>query len=609
VWDSGRVATADEVGAWAGAVPRLRAHVSASGAQQLVAVAIVPMVAVTVWLALASDHLQRPVVSAFYWGYLTAAPMAIGLYWWVRRPASRFGPLLIGFGLLTWIVSWESSDWPFPFDVAVLTEAPYFWLTFYLFLAFPTGRLEPAAARWLMGALALGILAFFLPWALFSPVIAGGGPLTSCAPNCPPNVLQVGSAPTLVEWAGKFETYTALALTVAALAIYARRLRAASRPQRRALTAVAVTSLLFLPAYFVFNLSAWILKLDAATLDAMAWAIVVTRVLMPLGFLIALVQAESFAARALRDLLGRLAARPTPEQWQETIAAALDDPGLRLAYYDPDAESFRESDGTTLVPPVPGSGRAWVPVDRRGQGVAAMVIDDALTEDPELVRAAAAATLLAVENGHLEGELRASRARIIEAGIAERRRMERDLHDSAQQRLVALRIRLSLAGEQLDGSDERAMLERLGAEVDEAIDELRNVAHGIYPQVLAQGVEAALAAVAARSPMPVTIRGGLPRRYAEGIETTIYFCCVECLQNAAKHAGREAAVTVRLDEGDGRVTFAVEDDGAGFDPAAVTEGAGLTNIADRVAAAGGTLHIDATPGRGTRITGELPARG
>jgi signal transduction histidine kinase len=238
-----------------------------------------------------------------------------------------------------------------------------------------------------------------------------------------------------------------------------------------------------------------------------------------------------------------------------------------------------------------------------------MVIDDALAEDPELVRAAAAATLLAVENGHLEGELRASRARIIEAGIAERRRMERDLHDSAQQRLVALRIRLSLAGEQLDGSDERAMLERLGAEVDEAIDELRNVAHGIYPQVLAQGVEAALAAVAARSPMPVTIRGGLPRRYAEGIETTIYFCCVECVQNAAKHAGQGAAVTVRLDERDGRVAFEVEDDGAGFDPAAVTEGAGLTNIADRVAAAGGTLHIDATPGRGTRITGELPARG
>jgi signal transduction histidine kinase len=296
------------------------------------------------------------------------------------------------------------------------------------------------------------------------------------------------------------ETYAALALTLVALAIYARRLRAASRPKRRALLAVAVTSLLFLPAYFVFNLSAWILKLDPGVLDGMAWAIVVTRVLMPLGFLIALVQAELFAARALRDLLGRLATRPTPDAWRRMIASALDDPELRLAYYDPDTESFRESDGATLVHPAAGSSRTWVPVDRGGLPVAAMVIDDALAEDPELVRAAASATLLAVENGHLEGELRASRARIVEAGIAERRRIERDLHDSAQQRLVALRIRLSLAGELLDRSDERAMLERFGVEVDEAIDELRNVAHGIYPQVLAQGVQAALAAGGRRTP-------------------------------------------------------------------------------------------------------------
>ena len=265
---------------------------SAAAARRFLAVAIVPMVALSVWLAVTSDHLQRPVVSALYWGYLTAAPMAIGLLWWNRRPASGFGPLLVGFGVLTWIVSWESSDLPLAFDLAVLAEAPYFWLTFYLFLAFPSGRLQPPAARWLMGALALGIVVFFVPWALFSPVIAGGGPLTSCAPDCPPNVLQVGTAPGVVEWAGKVETYAALALTLVALAIYARRLRAASRPKRRALIAVAVTSLLFLPAYFVFNLSAWILELDPGVLDGMAWAIVVTRVLMPLGFLIALVQAE-----------------------------------------------------------------------------------------------------------------------------------------------------------------------------------------------------------------------------------------------------------------------------------------------------------------------------
>jgi signal transduction histidine kinase len=582
--------------------------VSATTAHVVVAAAIVPMVAVTVWLALASEHLERPVASALYWSYLTAAPMAIGLYWWTHRPASRFGPLLVAFGVLAWVVSWESSDWPLPFDVAVLAEGLAFLLTFYLFLAFPMGRLEPAAARWLMAALALAVVAFFLPWALFSPVIAGGGPLTRCAPNCPENVLQVGSAPGLVEVAGKAETYCALAVTVAVLVVYVLRLRAASRPQRRALAAVAVTSLLFLPAYFVFNFSAWILYLDQATLDTLAWGIVGTRVLLPVGFLIALLQAERFAGRALQNLLERLATRPTPAQWREMIAAALDDARLRLGYYDPNTRRFLESDGGELTRPRTGSGRRWVPVDRGDRPVAAMVIDETLATDPELVRAAASATLLAVENGALEGELRASRARVLEAGHAERRRIERDLHDSAQQRLVALRIHLTLAGERLDRSEERAMLERLGAEVDAAIDELRSVAHGIYPQVLADhGVGAALAVVARRSAMPVHVRDAWLGRHPEAVETTVYFCCLEGLQNAAKHAGPGASATIRLGEGDGYVSFDVEDDGAGFDPAAVERGAGLTNLEDRVAAVGGALEIDAGPGRGTRITGEIPA--
>jgi signal transduction histidine kinase len=595
---------------WLGAGPFARTRVSTTTVQLVLAAAIVPMVAVTVLLALSSDHLQRPVASALYWSYLTAAPMAIGLLWLKRRPASRFGPLLVTFGIMAWVISWESSDWPLPFDIGVLLEGPAFWLTFYLFLAFPMGRLEPAASRWLMGILAFGLAAFFLPWALFSPVIAGGGPLTRCAPSCPDNVLQLGSAPNLVEVAGKAETYTALAVTVAALVIYVLRLRAASRPRRRAMTAVAATSLLFLPAFFVVTFSTWILHVDPATTDALSWGVVVTRVLLPLGFLIALLQAEQFAGVALRSLLDRLAGRPTPEQWRETIAEVLDDDALQLGYYDPVAARFRESDETELARPRAASGRAWVPVDRDGQPVAAMVIDDTLAEDPELVRTAASATLLAVENGDLEGELRASRARILEAGHAERRRIERDLHDSTQQRLISLRLHLTLAGEQVAHADERAMLERLGVEVDDAIEELRTVAHGIYPSVLGdRGVGAALKAVARSAAIPIRIGDGWHGRQSEAVETTVYFCCQECLQNTAKHGGRGVSAAVRLREEPGGVSFTVEDDGAGFDPATAKRGAGLTNLADRVAAVGGTLVIDARPGRGTRITGEIPAGG
>src|SRR3954449_5240745 len=206
--------------------------------------AIVPMVASTLWFGTHSEHLQRPVAAAVYWSYLIVTSVAVGLYWWHRRPASRFGPLLVLFGVAVWVASWQGANAPLLFDLGVLAEGPFFVLTVYLFLAFPMGRLDPPAARWLMAALIAGVLAFFLPWALFSPVIAGGGPLTACAPGCPPNALQIGTAPRLVEIAGKAETYVALAVVACVIAVFGRRLLTASRPQRRALLAVGITSLL-----------------------------------------------------------------------------------------------------------------------------------------------------------------------------------------------------------------------------------------------------------------------------------------------------------------------------------------------------------------------------
>ena len=574
--------------------------------QKLVAVAIVPMAASTLALVLASDHLARPAASAVYGAYLVAACMSIGLYWWVARPASRFGPLLIAYGVCAWLIRLQGSNDPLIFDIGVLAQGPGFVLVFYLFLAYPMGRLEPAAARWLMLVLVVETVVFFIPSALLSPVLHGGGPLDRCVPECPENVLQIASAPKLVEAAGKVDTYVLLVFVVAVLLVYAMRFRSASRPQRRALTAVAATSLLFLPAYFIFNFAAGVLFVDQNTRDTLSWGLVVARVLLPLGFLVALLQSRHFATTALQRLLEKLAARPTFDQWRGMVAAALDDDALQLGYHDPRAGRFRESGGGELDPPAP-PGRAWVPVERDGQPVAAMVIDESLTEDPELVQAASWATLIAVENGSLEGELRASRTHILEAGHAERRRIERDLHDSAQQRLIALGVHLELTREKLDHEEERDALERLGGEVQAAIDELREVAHGLRPPTLADaGVGSALKEVAARSVTRVAVVDALPRQY-EPVETAIYFCCLECLQNAAKHAGADPQVIITLEQEDGRVCFSVEDDGAGFDPAAVPPGAGLTNLADRLAPVGGTLRIDSRPGRGTRIEGDLPA--
>jgi signal transduction histidine kinase len=568
----------------------------------------VAMAASAFWLGIRSGHLPHPVATAFYSAYLVLAFGLIGLYWWLRRRASRFGPLLMTCGVLAWIYSWESAGASLPFSLGVLVEGPLTFLTFYLFLAFPSGRLTTPAERVLMAALGVSLLGFFGVWALTTPVLAGGGPLAGCTPACPANALQVTSAsPALVERAGDAETYLGLVVTAGVVVVYAVRFGSATPPQRRALLAVASTSLLFLPVFFVYHAARGLLGVDPARLETLGWVLLGCRVLLPLGFLVALLQAELFGARVLRTLVDRIATRPTRAQWRDTLATALDDPPLQVGYWDPEGEEYRRADDQTLSPPVAGSGRAWVPAEQQnGRPMAALTIDEALLDDPELVRAATAVTVLAVENGALEVEAKITRERILEAGYAERRRIERDLHDSAQQRLIALGIRLSRAGEQLGSSAGGALVEELSTQVDEALNELRRMAGGAPPLLTEEGIAAGLRAVASWSPIEVTVFDDGVRRHSEALESTVYYCCLEALQNAAKHGGRDISATVRLTEDHRVLTFAVEDDGAGFNSGTVRLGAGLVNLAERVSAVGGTLSVDSAPGQGTRIVGRLP---
>jgi signal transduction histidine kinase len=206
-------------------------------------------------------------------------------------------------------------------------------------------------------------------------------------------------------------------------------------------------------------------------------------------------------------------------------------------------------------------------------------------------------------------EVTASRARVVSAADAERRRIERDLHDGAQQQLVALCANLRLARE-LAGSDPpqaTALLEELGNDIEAALQELRELAHGIYPPLLAdRGLTEALSAVGRRAPVHTRLETEGIGRYPPQVESTVYFCCLEALQNIVKHAGGADSATVRVWEKEGGLLFEVSDDGAGFDPAAVARGAGLTNMTDRLGAIGGTLRIESGPGRGTRIAGAIP---
>jgi signal transduction histidine kinase len=206
-------------------------------------------------------------------------------------------------------------------------------------------------------------------------------------------------------------------------------------------------------------------------------------------------------------------------------------------------------------------------------------------------------------------ELRASRARVVVAADAERRRIERDLHDGAQQQLYTLAVNVRLARElaESDPSGARAVLEELSTDLEHAFEQFRDLARGIYPTVLVdRGLAEGLRAAASRARMPTRLDVRVRRRYPADVEATVYFCCLEALQNAARHAGDGARATVRIWEDDRRLHFEVADDGVGFDLADGRRGAGLANLGDRVGALGGRPAVRSAPGAGTTVGGWVP---
>jgi signal transduction histidine kinase len=270
-----------------------------------------------------------------------------------------------------------------------------------------------------------------------------------------------------------------------------------------------------------------------------------------------------------------------------------------------------------------------VPITHTGELFGLIVIEgrgesEPLTTDDEHVLAALARQLgLALNNVRLDSalqasldelrmqadELRASRARVVAAADAERRRIERDLHDGAQQHLIALAVNLRRARNlaNSDAGATRAVLEELATDVQDALDEFRDLAHGIYPPLLIdRGLVEGLRGAVARAPLPTRLETGTLRRYSPEVEATVYFCCLEALQNASKHAGADARATIRLWVEQDALQFEVADDGPGFEVETLRRGAGLTNIGDRLGALGGSLSIRSSPGDGTRVTGVVP---
>lgn len=346
-------------------------------------------------------------------------------------------------------------------------------------------------------------------------------------------------------------------------------------------------------------------------------------------------------AESLRKTLGLRCA----EVWTATPGA------LELAVSDPEQDRRRltvsaSEEGTLTRAGV--SGPAWVkvwvpellagredatvrvaPITHSGELLGLIVVersaeaDQFNQEDERILTELARQVGLTLHNVRLDSALQASldevrrqaealqasRARIVAAANAERRRIERNLHDGAQQHLVALAVKVRLARQlgERDPARANTVLEELGGDLEDALQELRDLAHGIYPPLLAdKGLAEALASAARRAVIPTDVRSTDLGRYPAEVEAAVYFCCLEALQNAGKHAGEGARATVRLWEEAGGLLFEVTDDGVGFDVRTTGASAGFTNMNDRLGAIGGTLRVESAPGRGTKVAGAIP---
>ena len=527
--------------------------------------------------------------------------LVAGLIALVKRPGNRTGVLMTALGFLFLVphLSWQA---PLPFTLGVLMETWGIAVAIHLVVAFPSGSLSTRVERTVVAAGYLSWVVGNAVWLLFWDPVASG-----CA-DCPRNLLLLQRDSGASEALELLGTPIDLAILLTAFALLIRRWHRATGPARRALAPVvwAAVALGLLLAAF----TAWIGVTSGDPAESpFAWVVAIAAAAVPLAFLAGLMRTR-LRRSDVAGLLVELSSMPSPAHARDAIARTLGDPSLELAFWLPEAGHYVDLDGRSLDPRASPE-RAVTPVEHDGNRIAALVHDPALLDDPGLIRAAGAAAGLALENARLQAELRAqlaevraSRARIVEAGDAERRRLERDLHDGAQQRLLGIRLALQLArGRLADGGGQiNELLAEADAEVVDALEELRALARGIHPAILTEeGLAPALGALARRAPVPVEL-AVCSERLPAPVEATAYFVAGEALANVAKHA-HASGVTIEVTRENGRVAIHVTDDGVG---GADAGGAGLRGLRDRVEALDGRFRVENRPGGGTRVTAAIP---
>ena len=544
---------------------------------------------------------QNAVASiAVAWTFLAA-----GIVAWARRPQSRVGILmtLVGFCLLERKLQYSHDSAAFTFGF-LFGELGLTAAFAHAVLSYPSGRLRTAFERWFIVSSYVLVTAFsaaqLMLWDTSRTCIWDDA---YCSKPRPDSLFEVHGNPGLFD--AVRDTYTIFVYGVLGavfIGLVGNRIVHLSHAGRRLLAPLMLAAL-FAATRAVSEAVLRFVPHSHATSEAFYWWQIAGQVAVPLALLVGLLSAH-LARGSVADLVVELS-HIAPGEVRGALARALGDPSLRVAYWLPMRRAYVDEEGRPVELPEDGQGVT------RLEDVAAIVHDPEL--DPKLVEAAGAAARLALHNARLQADVRAqldkvqeSRRRIVTAGDEQRRKIERDLHDGAQQRLVALALELRIAQRRLGNDDpelERILADAVG-ELQVAVEELRELARGVHPAVLTEeGLGGALESLAARTPLPIEIATAPEERLPAEIEAAAYFVACEAIANAVKHS-RASSIRVSAQRGNGKLVIEVEDDGIGG--ARENGGSGLRGLVDRVEAHGGTLRVESEPGRGTRVIGELP---
>jgi signal transduction histidine kinase len=487
-------------------------------------------------------------------------------------------------------VGWDEGP-PLVRSLGMLAAGFAFPLLLHLVHAYPSGRLRVAVARALVSAAYLEAALAAIGRALFRDPFFD----PDCWANCTDNLFLLRSLPQLARAIEATDRWFTVAAAAALVALCAWRLLRDSGPARRALLPVVLPAILLAAAVVAHAIALQRRPLEDPS-DPVFSAIFiigcVAVLLLAAGLVWAAVRTR-VQRRAVARIATSLGQAPLPGSLRAALAKAVGDPDLQIAYWLPDSQRHVDANGRPVAQPIAGPGRPVTTLVRDGRRIAVVSHTAAL---PDLERELGAAVRLALENERLQAEvlsrldeLRASRARIVETGDSERRRLERDLHDGAQQRLLALSYDLRLAHAQAhaDGDHQTgSLLTQATDQAQAALDELRELAHGIYPAILTEaGLAPALASLADAAPLPVEVGDVAGGRYPAAVETAAYLLVAEALQDAAGRGASHAVVSVARDVG--RLVVTVEDDGT-------DRTSPMVQLADRVGALEGRLTVEPT---------------